>query len=252
MTLEKIDINSYSREYIRQHRKETSMEALLSEVRCRVSVESINKYPHKSVLEIGCGLNPVCHQVMDFNHWTIVEPSMTFVNKAKLFLNNEKVQIVNNFFEEVCEIFKDRQFDFIICSSLLHEVTKPDNLLDSIYSCCSKDTILHIDVPNVYSFHRLLALEMGLIPSIYQKSKTEIDFQRTSHYDKQSFIESLEMHNFQILEFGTYLIKPFSNEQMEKLLLSNIISPEIIGGLEKMVKYIPDMGAEMYANVRIK
>jgi 2-polyprenyl-3-methyl-5-hydroxy-6-metoxy-1,4-benzoquinol methylase len=252
VTLEKININNYSKEYAKQHGKAVSMEAILSEVRCKTTLKSINRFPHKSVLEIGCGFNPICRQVTNFDHWVIVDPSKQFIDNAKTYTKNNKVQFVTKFFEESFEDIKDLNFDFIICSSLLHEVPNPDKLLDSIYSSCSKNTILHIDVPNVYSFHRLLAVEMGLIPSIYEKSKTETEFQRTSHYDKQLFINTLEKHNFQILEFGTYLIKPFSNEQMEKLMLSEIISPKFVEGLEKTIKYLPDMGAEMFVNARIK
>lgn len=65
--------------------------------------------------------------------------------------------------EEVYKTLLEHDFDFIIISGLLHEVPDPKKLLQSIYKICKQDTLVHINVPNVYSFHRLLAYEMGCI-----------------------------------------------------------------------------------------
>jgi len=64
------------------------------------------------------------------------------------------------------------------------------------------------------------------------------------------------LHNlcigFSILNYWTYFIKPFSNEQMEKLLRLKIIDKKIIVGFKNMSKYLPDMGCEMFVEVKIK
>ena len=109
---------------------------------------------------------------------------------------------------------------------------------------------MHINVPNVYSFHRLLAYEMGHVESSFEKSETEIKFKRHTRFDKHSLVKLVEENGFQILSHGTYFIKPFNNEQMERTINQNIIPRDIIEGLEKIIKYMPDLGCEMFVEVR--
>ncbi len=46
---------------------------------------------------------------------------------------------------------------FIICSGLLHEVEEPDKMIRDIFRLCGRETIVHINVPNANSIHRLVA-----------------------------------------------------------------------------------------------
>lgn len=57
-------------------------------------------------------------------------------------------------------------------------------------------------------------------------------------------------HSFQILEKGSYFIKPFAHSQMMALLDQHIISEAVLDGLDKMVKYMPELGAENYCVVK--
>lgn len=126
----------------------------------------------------------------------------------------------------------------------------PTELLQAVYQLCGESTVVHINVPNVFSFHRLLGLEMDIIDSIYEKSEMEVKFQRHTRFDKESLIGIVEDNGFEILSFGTYFIKPFSNEQMEKILDNKIVDIAVVDGLERMIKYLPDMGCEMFVEVR--
>ena len=104
----------------------------------------------------------------------------------------------------------------------------------------------------MYAFHRLLALEMGLIGSIYERSVLDKKFQRTGNFDLKLLIDAAEKSGFKIIESGTYFIKPFTNEQIEKIISLNIADEKIFEGLNKMIKYMPDLGAEAFVNVRLR
>jgi len=117
---------------------------------------------------------------------------------------------------------------------------------------CNKDTIVIINVPNANSFHRLLAFEANIIRSIFEPSKTDLMFNRYTRFDKQLLFKLLDYNGFAILNYWTYFIKPFSNEQMERLLKLKIIDKKIIVGFKNMSKYLPDMGCEMFVEVKIK
>jgi len=254
MSQYKIDIDDYSRKYLNEHNKDLSFERVLADVRRNQVLKSLNKYKHEHILEVGCGLEPLFQYCDKYESYTIVEPSDEFVQRAKkLAEGKDNVNIIHGCMEEVYEKLSELEsFDFIIVSSLLHEVPRPEKLLQSIYSVCKPDTIVHINVPNVYSFHRLLAYEMGYIRSIFEKSETEVKFQRHTRFDKQSLFKIVEENGFHILSHGTYFIKLFNNEQMEKIISQNIVGKELIKGLERMIKYMPDLGCEMFVDVKIK
>lgn len=252
MSQNNIDIKDYSEKYLKEHGKTLSFERVLAEARKTQILKSLNKYKHEHVLEVGCGLDPL-FLYCDYRSYTIVEPSDRFVQRAKeLAARKGNINIIQGYMEEVyeklCEL--EHGFDFIILSSLLHEVPLPNKLLQSVYQVCKSDTVVHINVPNVYSFHRLLAYEMGYITSIFEKSETEAKFQRHTRFDKQLLCEMIEENGFKILSYGTYFIKLFTNEQMEAIIAQNIVDKDIIKGLERMIKYMPDLGSEMYVEVK--
>jgi SAM-dependent methyltransferase len=247
-----IDIKDYSEKYLKEHGKALSFERVLAEARKTQVLSSLNRYKHEHVLEVGCGLAPL-FLYCDYGSYTIVEPGDRFVQRAKeLAAGKGNIGIIHGYMEESCEKLCElgHGFDFIILSSLLHEVPFPNKLLQSVYQVCSSDTVVHINVPNVYSFHRLLAYEMGYIASIFEKSETEAKFQRHTRFDKQLLCEMVEENGFRILSYGTYFIKPFTNQQMEAIMAQNIVDKDIIKGLERMVRYMPDLGSEMYVEVK--
>jgi SAM-dependent methyltransferase len=246
------DINDYSRKYIKEHKKNFSFESVLVDVRRKQVLKSLNKYKCKHILEIGCGLEPLFKYFNKYESYTVVEPSNEFVQHAEKFANGKgNINIIYGFMEEVYETLLEYDFDFIIVSSLLHEVSDPVKLLHAIYRACNANTVVHMNVPNVYSFHRLLAYEMNYIGSIFEKSETGIKLQRHTCFDKQLFFKIVKDNNFKVLSHGTYFIKPFTNEQMEKIINQNIVNKSIIKGLEKMIKYMPDLGCEMFINAKI-
>ncbi|MBA7497332.1 hypothetical protein ES704_00060 [subsurface metagenome] len=245
------DFNDYSNKYLSEHNKNLSFEAILAIERKKQVLKSLNKYKHTHILEIGCGLKPL-FQYCEYKYYAIVEPCYEFIKHAKkLAEGRDNINIIHGYMEKVYEKLLEYNFDFIILSSLLHEVPYPEKLLQSIYQVCKKDTIVHINVPNVYSFHRLLAYEMGYIKSIFEKSTMEIKFQRHTQFNKQLLFKMIEDNSFQILSYGTYFIKPLTNKQMEEIIYQNIVNKDIIKGLEKIIKYMPDLGCEMFVDVKI-
>jgi SAM-dependent methyltransferase len=248
-----IDISRYSKEYLSEHNKDFSFESILSDVRRGKVVESLKKYSPSNIVEIGCGLVPIFCEYPYFKEYYLVEPSEEFINNAKnLAKNRQNITLIQDYFENAYQKIRALKIDFIIASSLLHEVHDPEKLLTSIKDLCNPNTIVHINVPNVYSFHRLLAKEMGIIKDTFDISDTERKFQRSTRFDKKIFLDCIESSGFSILSFGTYFIKPFNNSQMEYLLTSEVADLKIIEGLNRMTKYLPEMGCEMFAEIRLR
>lgn len=226
-------------------------------------LKQMAKYPHKNILEIGCGLSSLGEALEDFESFTVVEPSETFVRCAKRSWRENasntfaKVRFINGFFpEDFLGDFIGKKYDFIICSGLLHEVEEPKILLEGIAQIANEKTVVHINVPNAYSFHRILAYESGIINELQEFSGRNIAYQQhrvLSLDELENIINNFRGGNnrFKIINKGSYFVKPFSHAQMERMLNLNIINGEIIEGLEKMIKYIPDLGSEIFVDIML-
>lgn len=243
------DIDKYTDDYVNIELKE--FESYQVKYRRKMVLEQIKRYrPHK-VLEIGCGMEPLFQWVKDVD-FTIVEPSDGFCENAKKIAEMEKrnIQIIQGFFEETeC----NEKYDMIICSGLLGEVEAPERILKKITAICAnkKGGVVHVNVPNAMSVHRLLAKESGLIQEVTDMSERNLMLQQHIVFTMESLTDLIEKTGFSILDKGSYFIKPFTHIQMEKLLEYRIIDEEILNGFYRLVKYMPDLGSEIFVNCKL-
>jgi SAM-dependent methyltransferase len=245
-----IDHESYSQQYINSY-ENLSFETVLVKARREQVLTSLRKYVHRRILEIGCGLEPVFQFCDAYDSYTVVESSEEFASRAEALSREQRnVEILRGNFEDTFQRLLGDRFDFIILSSLLHEVPDPARLLQAVNQVCGENTVTHINVPNVNSFHRLLAYEMRLIDSVFQPSEMETRFQRHTRFDKQLLLRIVQENGFSVLSFGTYFIKPFTNQQMDDLLKSGILERSVIEGLQRIAKYMPELGCEMYVEAQ--
>ena len=222
-------------------------ENILREYRKNNILKLINKKSHRRFLEIGCGPEPMFRTFSDFDRMTIVEPGKLFYDMAKKEAETDpRIIIFNNQIENITGILNKDNFDFIVIGGFLHEIKNPEAVLNSVRKISSKETHIYSFVPNARSFHRLLALEMGITSSIYQKSEHDQLFERQNVFDINGFNDLLSRNGFLILESGSYFIKPFTHDQMDKLLRFGIIDKSCLSGLDKMIKFLPDLGAELW------
>lgn len=152
-------------------------------------------------------------------------------------------------------MLQNETFDFIILSSLLHEVINPLQFLMQLMSILKNDTILHINVPNAMSFHLLWAYKSNLLKNLGDLTPSAKSFQRHSTFTLESLInmvKNIALHSNQkikILQSGSYFIKPFNHPKMQQCLDLNIIDSNLLSGLEKMIEYLPHFGAEIFVNI---
>lgn len=251
MNKPQINIDNHAKNYIEEISKKNSLESILSSLRRKQVLISVNKYNHKNILEIGCGLDPLYPYVHGWNSYAIVVPGIEFFDALKAS-NLYNVDIYNGYLEDIYEELLGNEFDYIFLSGVLHQVPNLQIFLKAINQLSSCDTVVHINVPNAYSFHRLLAMEIGYINNIFEKSETNTRLQVRWVFDKNSLYKVVQDNGFEVLDFGTYFIKLFTNEQMEKLINLGVFEKDLLLGLENMVKYLPDMGCEMFVNIRLK
>ena len=215
-------------------------------IRKEFLIEHLRKMDFRSILEVGCGFDSIANSLDSEKSITVLEPSKFLCNK--LANENKEVEIINGFFEDEYQRISKKKYDIIVVSSLLHEIINPDIFMKKLYKC-SKGSLIHINVPNANSFHRLLALESGLIENLDDKSVTNELLQQNSIYDLKSLKEIAKSHGFQIVNEGSFFIKPFTHEQMEYIFKSEKFDRSIIKGLCKMVNYFPQYGSEIFIDI---
>lgn len=239
------NIDDYSKNY-----SVNDFEIYQVKYRRKKILEVIAQYKPSSILEIGCGYEPLFKYCDDIK-FTVIEPSEAFVqNAVDLSKGRENVKIVKGFFEEAVNGLKS-EYDMIICSSLLHEVEDSEALLNAIRAICNEGTIVHINVPNANSFHRLLAQESGLIKNVYQQSMRNKIFQQHSIFSINDLTDIVHNTGFVVIDQGSYFVKPFTHIQMEKMLECQIIDEKILDGFYNIEKFMDGLGSEIFVNAKI-
>jgi 2-polyprenyl-3-methyl-5-hydroxy-6-metoxy-1,4-benzoquinol methylase len=242
------NLNDYHEQY-----KNRPFERFQVEFRKRRIRETLNRFSHETLLEVGCGLSSIFNTVSDYKNLYVVEPCNGFFDKAVADLeqvpNRKNVVVINDSIENAVGLLKDKRFDFVLLSSVLHEVADPRRFLGSIHEIAVTQTVIHINVPNAKSFHRLLAVEMGLIRDEFQLSESNAQLQQHNVFDRHSLLKLIGQAGFTVIESGTYAFKPFTHLQMENLIQAGVITETMLDGFYKMEKYLPDLGSEIYANV---
>lgn len=243
------DLNKYAVDY-----SNSEYEQVQASFRRQKVMEILNQFQAKNILEIGCGLKSIFYDYKSYETVTILEPIQDFIQQ-----NQEKYGPLKNS-NWICTRLEDynppadlNKFDFIICSSLLHEINDPSDFLKKIYRLSSSETMIHVNVPNAQSLHRLLAVHMGLLKSIYEPSATAKHFQRKNEFSLKSLIHLLTENMFIIESSGSFLLKPFSNQQMQFLMQQpQIFPPSLFAALYSISEEVPTLGSEIYVNMRKK
>jgi ubiquinone/menaquinone biosynthesis C-methylase UbiE len=223
--------------------------------RKRKQIEIMRKYNHNNLLEVGCGLESI---FLDFNSYekiTVIEPAEMFYEKVLLDrekAENKNIEVVKGLLEDSVASLKGEDFDFILVSSLLHEIPDQPAFLSTLAQIASKNSVIHFNVPNAKSFHRLLAVEMGLIKSEFQKSDSNIQFQQHTVFDLELLKKTVESNGFVVIESGSYSFKPFTHQQMQNMLNAGLMTEAMLDGLYKMERYVPEIGSEIFVNIKKK
>ena len=242
------DISGYEKEYIKSD-FEQKYQVLY---RRKKVLELIEQEKPQSILEIGCGMNTLASFIPKFYNFTIVEPGEIFIEKAKKDLQGMKhVNFIQGCFEDKLDEVKEHTYDFVVLSGLLHEVENPIGLLEAVKKVCLPQTIVHVNVPNALSMHRILAYEAGLIESVEAMSDRNIALQQNNIFDLESLKALIrQTGNVEICEEGSFFVKPFSHKQMEACMEYEIIDEKILDAFYRMIKYMPRYGSEIYVNFR--
>ena len=236
-------------DYVEQYRT-LPFESVQTGYRRNVVLREISRHSPRRLLEVGCGELPLLTDLPQDISVTVVEPAQTFIDQAlKFAAGRDHVKVIHGFIESAD--LPAANFDMVVLSCVLHEVPDPVAMLKAVRRLCAPNAILHVNVPNSRSLHRLLAVAMGLIPSFDSQSDTQRRMQqRQNPYDASTLVAELSSSGFEVVEQGTLFVKPFSHSQMKALVDSGFMSRAMLDGLDKLVELLPELGSEIWINAR--
>ncbi len=226
-------------------------EPIQASYRRALVLREIERIAPRNLLEIGCGNLPLFTDLGNEVEITVVEPAVEFsTNARKLAEGRSQINIVQCRIEDYTNSHAD--FDMVVLSCVLHEVNDPLALLASVRNLCTSDTVLHVNVPNARSLHRLLAVSMELIPAPDVQSDTQRRMQqRAMIYDMASLLHELSRASFSVFENGSLFVKPFTHMQMQRLIDDGFMTQSMLDGLNNLVDFLPELGSEIWVNARI-
>ena len=243
------DIDSYQANY-----DQLPFEPTMADIRKRMIVAFLEKQGAKKIIEVGCGNASIFNEYQGFEQMIVVEPSKVFFDRATIDaakFKEKKITLINQHFsDEIFEGHDLKGIDTLLISGLLHELPDPVIMLRNASRIVNSDTVLHINVPNAHSLHRIMAKEMGLMQDVKQKTELQQLLQQHHTFDIESLTSLAEEAGFTVIESGSYFIKPFSHKQMDVLQHHPLFGDNVIRGFEKLVSYLPGFGAEIYLNLR--
>jgi 2-polyprenyl-3-methyl-5-hydroxy-6-metoxy-1,4-benzoquinol methylase len=227
-------------------------ENIQARYRKRKILETVQKYRPRSILEIGCGQDSFFNHYSEFDTFTIVEPcDQFFENAVAQSKNNDRVNVVRGLLQDKIKEIGSRRYDLILMSSLLHEIPDCESLLRATAQLCDEATIIHLNVPNSKSFHRVLALEMGLIEHLTDRSLTQQQMQQSHTFDLDKLEALANVTGFKAIEMGSFFLKPFTHAQMALLQEVGVATELMLDGLYKLSQYFPEHGSEIYMNIQL-
>lgn len=134
---------------------------------------------------------------------------------------------------------------------MLHEVEDAELILRGLANACTGDTVVHINVPNANSFHRILAKNSRMMDDVHEFSERNRQLQQHRVFDIKSLTTEVEKMGFSVCESGSYFLKPFTHAQMFRMMEDHIIGEEVLDGLYAITDSLQEYGSEIYVNAKL-
>jgi len=205
----------------------------------------------RNILEVGCGLDlfieKAMHSGVGFDQWVVVEPSSKLAQNARACAMTEpRLHVIEGYGQDPAVTMATRErgpFDVVLLSGILQDVDDPTELLRLSLAAASPGAHVLVTTPNALSFHRLLAVEMGLMPNPHSLSPRNLRFRQNVVFDPDSLRKLLEQGGLLDLHFEGYMFKPFTHAQMAKAL--ELLPRGASEGLDLLGQKFPQYAAEI-------
>ncbi len=240
-------------DYAARHDADLDFETVCLAARQQHNLAQVQALQPATVLEVGCGPELLVVQALAqpnrLSRWVAVEPAARWAEAARQVAAQEpRFSVVHNYIEHADAALRETWpegagADLLIVSGVIHETSEPEALLQAGLRWLKPGGHLLVSVPNALSFHRLLAVQMGLIESPDALSERNRQLGQPRVYRPQDLREMVAGLGLDEVSLNGYLFKPFTHAQMATLLPS--LGERGVQGLIELGRRFPLQAAEI-------
>ncbi len=190
----------------------------------------------EAVLELGCATG-------EFT--TLLAPLVRTLDVVEGSAYNIEVASVRvpdaRFVHSMWEEFRPehRYSDVVMCNALEH-VGAPVALLEHVATWLEPGGCLHVVVPNGLSLHRLVGVEMGMLPEPLHLSEGDIAQGHTRNYTLDTLLADVRAAGLSSVHVQPVFLKVLPNREMLDWDWS------LVQALHRVAQRFPEHGAELY------
>jgi hypothetical protein len=240
--------------YWEVYQEELGFEKILSKFRQKKAKEILESIQNPSlrILEIGCGFTPVVELYSDFRSYLAIEPgSDPFSFLENFARDDDRVTVRKGFFSDLEADLEGSEFDAILMSGVLTEGTVADEsaLLSGASRLMAPSGVMYVGVPNANSMHRILGREMGVLRRLDEPSEVQHSLGVRKIFDaiKLEAVITAAVPDANIIDSGSFFVKPFTHSQLEAARLSDILNDDVFEALFSVSRLFPNYGAELFS-----
>ena len=214
-------------DYADRHDEAVGFESVCLRARQQSNLRHLLRWRPRRVLEVSCGPDLLCAQALPYlpelEAWVIVEPAQRYADSARLHARrDERLLVVQEYMENAGDAVRAAgnmvPFDAVLLSSVLHETAEPLALLQAAAEQLAPGGRLLANVPNARSFHRLLAVALGLTARPGELSARNQLLGQPFVFDHQALTDLMTHAGLREEAFEGYLFKPFTHDQMAAVI----------------------------------
>jgi 2-polyprenyl-3-methyl-5-hydroxy-6-metoxy-1,4-benzoquinol methylase len=171
----------------------------------------------------------------DFKVLHAVDGSIELLNHIPDYPNLTK------FHSMIEEFSAPIKYDFILMDHILEHLIEPVNVLKNVKNMMKSETLLAIGVPNAKSIHRLAAVEMSFLKSIYELNERDHELGHHRIYDFDLLEKDIVDAGLKARDKIGVFFKPLSNKQINETWTNDMIE-----GFYKLGFQFRENAAEIY------
>lgn len=178
-----------------------------------------------------------------FTDITCVEASAEAIAAARS-VAGPHVTFVQGTFETVA---LDRTFDNVILTHVLEHLDDPVRVLSRVNrEWLSESGRLFLACPNAHAPSRQIAVHMGLLPHNAAVTPAEREHGHRITYSLDTLERDARAAGLRVVHRSGIFFKAFANFQWDRLLATDIISPEYLEGCYQLGLVYPDLCSSIF------
>jgi len=204
----------------------------------KFAFSKVAPYLSGQILELGPAEGLMTELIVKYGFLPeLVEGSETLC--ANLSRKFPQLTINHSLFEEYNT---DNKFDLIIMGHVLEHVENPEEILRKYSDYLKPDGFIWVAVPNANSIHRQVAVEMGLLGSVYDLNEADRQHGHRRVFDTKLLNDVFLAADLTNEITSGYWLKPLSNAQIEATW-----TPTMIDAFARMGSKYPEIAGEIIA-----